>query len=100
MILNDIGDIINSEWFKTETLRPDISLDAFVIMPNHVHGIVIIKNGVAMQDSGTKHRSPTIEKFGKPTSNSIPTIIRGFKSAVTNRVNKKNNTPGLKLMIS
>ncbi len=42
-------------------------------------------------------RALTVEQFGKPASNSIPTVIRGFKSAVTNRVNKKNNTPGLKL---
>ena len=28
--------------------------------------------------SGTMHRAPTVEKIGKPTSNSIPTITRGF----------------------
>ena len=34
------------------------------------------------------------ERFGKPTSNSIPTIIRGFKSSVTRRVNELRGTPG------
>ncbi len=63
MILNDVGDIVYSEWFKTETLRPDISLDAFVIMLNHVHGI-IIKNGVALTNSGTKQRAPTMTRHG------------------------------------
>lgn len=39
------------------------------------------------------HRAPTIERFGKPTSNTIPTIIRGYKSAVTNQINKLRNAP-------
>ncbi len=103
MNLNKTGQIVHSEWFKTETIRLNISLDAFVIMPNHVHGIIIIKNDMSVlhpdtMNQGTMHCAPaTIEKFGKPTSNTIPTIIRGFKSAVTNRLNRKNNTPGLKL---
>jgi len=52
----------------------------------------------------TMHRDPTgtqtgtqtgrvFEQFGKPTSNSIPTIIRGYKSAVTNRINELRNMP-------
>ena len=43
---------------------------------------------------GTKHRAPTIERFGKPTSNTIPSIIRGFKSTVTKQINNIRNTPG------
>ncbi len=103
MSLSKTGQIVHSEWFKTETMRLNISLDAFVIMPNHVHGIIIIKNDRSVLHSGTMNQGTmrcapaTIEKFGKPTSNTIPTIIRGFKSAVTNRLNRKNNTPGLKL---
>jgi hypothetical protein len=43
----------------------------------------------------TTDNVPTIEQFGKPTSNSIPTIIRGFKSAVTKQINVIRNTPGI-----
>jgi len=38
-------------------------------------------------------RSPKIEKFGKPTSNTIPTIIRGYKAAVTKRINLLRDCP-------
>jgi len=37
---------------------------------------------------GTACRAPTVERFGQPISGSLPTIIRSFKSAVTQRINK------------
>ncbi|MFN3590383.1 MAG: hypothetical protein ACK4UP_13445, partial [Spirosomataceae bacterium] len=39
-----IGQIAHSEWYKTIELRPDMNLELgeFVVMPNHIHGIVII----------------------------------------------------------
>ncbi len=36
---------------------------------------------------------PPIEKFGKPTSNTIPTIVRGYKAAVTKQVNILRDSP-------
>jgi hypothetical protein len=39
---------------------------------------------------GHAPRAPT-ERFGKPTSNTIPSIIRGFKSATTARINRLRN---------
>ena len=46
------------------------------------------------KNEGTKHCAPTIERFGKPTSNTIPSIIRGFKSTVTKQINNIRSTPG------
>ena len=42
MILNEYGKIAHNAWMKTSELRPQIELDAFVVMPNHVHGILQI----------------------------------------------------------
>ena len=39
-------------------------------------------------------RAPTKEQFGKPVSNSIPTIVRLFKSTATKQINEIRNTPG------
>ncbi|MBI3585745.1 MAG: transposase [Ignavibacteriales bacterium] len=89
MILSDVGNIVKDEWLKTPIIRPDIELGEFVIMPNHFHGVIILINN----SRGTLQRAPTNEQFGKPTSNSIPTIVRLFKSAVTKRVNQLRNTP-------
>ena len=44
MVLNEIGKIVAEEWQKTETIRKNIALDEWVVMPNHVHGIVVIEN--------------------------------------------------------
>jgi len=42
--LNDVGCIIVSEWVRSASIRPEIDLDAFVVMPNHVHGIIRIES--------------------------------------------------------
>ncbi len=43
MQLNELGQIVAEEWLKTPDLRPNFALDAWVVMPNHFHGIVIIR---------------------------------------------------------
>jgi len=77
------------EWIKTADIRSNIELDVSVVMPNHFHGILTIVDHCR----GTVHRAPTLEQFGKPTSGSLPTIVRYFKSAVTRRINELRGTP-------
>ncbi len=93
MVLSEIGVVVQHEWLKTSVMRKNIELDEFVIMPNHLHAIIIINDEV--QCRGTMHRAPTVEQFAKPTLNSVPTIIRGYKAAVTSRVNEMHNTLGV-----
>lgn len=45
MILNDAGKMIEKYWREIPKKYPNVILDAFVIMPNHMHGILIIDNG-------------------------------------------------------
>ncbi|QMU28209.1 hypothetical protein [Adhaeribacter radiodurans] len=45
MKLNPFGQIAYKEWLETPTVRPNVALDVFVIMPNHLHGILIIRKG-------------------------------------------------------
>ncbi len=40
--LNDWGRIVESEWLQTAILRPYVSLDAYVVMPNHFHAILFL----------------------------------------------------------
>ena len=42
MLLNEFGELVKNEWQKTGIIRPNIVIDAFVVMPNHLHGIIII----------------------------------------------------------
>jgi len=86
MIRNEFGELVKTEWSKTALIRPNIVIDAFVVMPNHLHGILIITGS----ESGN---GTTIEQFGKPTKNSIPTIVRLFKSTTTKQINQLRQTP-------
>ncbi len=96
IILNDFGGIVRDEWLKTETIRSEIKLDKFVVMPNHVHGIVIINNECCR---GDRPIAPTTnERPIKPTGpnpKSIGSLIAGFKSIVTKRINQIRHTPGI-----
>jgi REP element-mobilizing transposase RayT len=42
VILSPVGQIIEEEWWRTATVRQNVRLDEFVIMPNHLHGILVI----------------------------------------------------------
>jgi putative transposase len=51
--LNEFGEIVREEWLRSAEIRKEIILDEFIIMPNHIHGIIIINN-----DVGRPNRSP------------------------------------------
>jgi len=50
MILNELGRIVQEEWEKTPAIRREMELDAFVVMPDHIHGIVIIRESPVEDD--------------------------------------------------
>jgi len=95
IILNENGRIVNNERLKTSEIRQNVTLDEYIIMPNHIHGIINIVE--TNNNVGAHGNVPLqIEKFGKSTSNSIPTIIKLFKSTVTKQINIIRGTPGEK----
>lgn len=97
MRLNSLGHIAFTCWQAIPNHFPHVELDAFVVMPNHLHGILVISDAL---DRARQCRAPTIQQnhisktegFGKPVSGSIPTVIRSYKSAVTKRINLICNT--------
>jgi REP element-mobilizing transposase RayT len=95
MRLNDAGKIVAEEWMKTAEMRDEVELDEWMVMPNHFHGIIVI----TCRD--TARRAPTgdtkMERFGRPVSGSVPTIVRAFKSAAARRINEWRQTPGSSL---
>ena len=93
--LNSIGRIVSEEWVKTANFRPYVEIDSYIVMPNHLHGIIILRENHHRRD--TARRVPTTEQFSKPIAGSLPTVIRSFKSAVTKRVNILQGTPGKRL---
>jgi putative transposase len=91
----EIGAIAHSEWYKTIELRPDMNLELgeFVVMPNHIHGIIMIgANEYNAQRRDAMHCVSTENTEYKnrfaPQSKNLSSIIRGYKSAVTTRARK------------
>jgi REP element-mobilizing transposase RayT len=98
MRLNKFGVVAKQQWDKLPKRFPNIKLGAFVIMPNHMHGIIVITDGrgtaqnLSDDDGKPTCRAPTSEGFQKPVKGSIPTIIRSYKSAVSYRINLMRRT--------
>lgn len=79
LILTQLGSAAYEEWFKTPDLRPEmnIELNEFIVMPDHIHGIIWIGNG-RYDNSIIEYKN----QFG-PQRNNLASIIRGYKSSVT-----------------
>jgi len=90
MILNELGRIVYDEWIKTAEIRDEIELDEFIIMPNHIHGIIFIVDNRRGNRRVGAHGCAPLRRQPK----SIGSIMAGFKSAVTKRLNKFRKTPG------
>ena len=141
MILNKYGLIAQNEWKSTQYIRQNVELDEFIIMPDHIHGIIIINDRRGVMPYALKNNlhsnNNKIPNDNKPinselgsgiraygntplpftenvrnvvTSNkydgntplrspmqTIGSIIRGYKSAVTININKIRQTPKTKI---
>jgi REP element-mobilizing transposase RayT len=87
MVLNDAGRVADKCWCDIPVHFPRVELDEWVIMPNHVHGILFIVDITV----GAKNFSP-LPPTGRPlgTSKTIGSIIRGFKIGVTKWMRQNN----------
>jgi REP element-mobilizing transposase RayT len=105
MVLNDIGRIVQSVWEGLPDCFPTIALDAFVIMPNHIHGIIIVgAQFIAPSFQTTPHShavfnniasndKPASVLFDQGVMNHAPTlgkIVRTFKAASVRQIRKNN----------
>ncbi len=87
--LNELGRIAAEEWLKSARIRIEIELDAWVLMPNHVHGIVIITDDLCRGDRPVAPSGPRPRSLGA--------MMAGFKSAATKRINTMRGTPGVSI---
>ena len=65
MALNDVGRMVREMWLAVGAYHSEYRLDEFVVMPNHVHGLVYITGG---------HNGPPLRSV------SLPDFVRRFKS--------------------
>jgi putative transposase len=111
IILNEYGQIARDEWMRTTEIRPNVELGEFVIMPNHLHGIIQInyRRGELHSPQNTHewHSPQNTNEWHTPqnsperhspnrnivwisaprgTSQTMGSIIRGYKSSVTKQM--------------
>ena len=84
--LNELGRIAAEEWLKSAQVRTEIELDTWVVMPNHIHGIVMITDDRRKSDRSVAPSGPRPRSLGA--------LMAGFKSAATKRINTMRGTPG------
>ena len=63
MRLNKVGCIVAEEWLRSSKIRSGIELDEWVIMPNHIHAIVVFNSSIGIPDpvGGAQLCAPTSE---------------------------------------
>ncbi len=120
MHLSPYGKIVQEEWMQSSTIRQEIELDGWVIMPDHMHGIVMITHHdinvgahgrvpphvpqtpqqyeyvpppFAPPTFGPKPYAPTPHCVPPRKPKSISSFMAGFKSAATKRINILRDTP-------
>lgn len=108
MRLNELGKIVEDQWLQTAFLRREITLDAWVVMPNHFHGLLTME-GVAVGAQGLRphHTGPPTwahscapqhstsdNRLRQRVPKSLGALIAGFKSAATKEINLWRQTPG------
>jgi len=87
MSLNPYGEIVQECWKDTPQHYSGISNDIFVIMPNHIHGIIIIHE--------TKDRSGS--KPDPTKRYPLSEIVRAFKAYSSRRINERRNSRGVSI---
>ena len=105
MRLNVYGKTVRQTWDGLPGHYPHVELDAFVIMPNHIHGVIELTVGVG---AGLKPAPtgpvPIISVTTKPVPtistptivrHGLPEIVRAFKTFSARQINAMLGTPGI-----
>ena len=92
MKLSKIGGIVLHEWIESFEIRTELFCDSFVIMPDHIHGVLRIKNPFV--DKHAPVETYAVLSLRGHIPKSISSFVAGFKSHATKKINEYRNTPG------
>lgn len=84
MQLNEFGKIVGRCWYDLSNHYKNMELDCFVIMPNHIHGIIKIVG------AGFKPAPTDVD-----TNHGLPEIIRALKTFSARKINQIRKNPGM-----
>jgi putative transposase len=92
MRLNGAGRTVHASWDQLPRRFAGVRLDEFIIMPNHVHGIIIIVGAQFIAPDDPPHH--VLANHGQGAINRAPTlgeIVRAFKAASTYAIHRRTN---------
>ncbi|SHG52314.1 transposase [Flavobacterium defluvii] len=103
MVLSEVGIIADLLWHQIPIHHKNVELGDFVVMPNHIHGILIIdkqsnnidnvqtgrvETGHALSLTTSPFQKPGSQRFQNIGKNTISSIVGSYKSAVTKHANR------------
>ncbi len=90
MELSDFGSVADATWADIPRHFPHVQVPIWVVMPNHVHGILVITQAPpGVTDDPFANQRPT-----GPTRGSIGAIVGAYKSAVSKQINRLTHSTG------
>jgi len=100
MQLNQTGKTVNQNWLDIPKHFSGVYLDAFIVMPNHIHRIISIQinygkfvRGEEKNDLPRRDKACLVstgrDRWQNPGKGSLSTIVGSFKSACTRQINKQ-----------
>jgi putative transposase len=93
--LNEIGQIVQTVWDGLPQFYEGVELDAFVVMPNHVHGVIVIHAGVgAIHESPLPLKSFVSARIAGRRGMLLPKIIGRFKMVSAKQINDLRQSAG------
>jgi REP element-mobilizing transposase RayT len=99
MTINTWGEIVLTCWVALPQHYPHVDLDAFVIMPNHVHGVVLITHdlgvGAGLKPARTKPARTKPAPTNQMKRHGLSEIVRAFKTFSARRINESRGTPAV-----
>lgn len=94
MRLNGLGQIVQTAWNDLPEHYAAVQLDAFVVMPNHLHGILFILDDPSGIGAGVAGAGLKPAPAGNRRRHGLPEMVRAFKTFSARRINAIRRTPG------
>lgn len=94
MNLSDVGGIVSERWYALPEHHPNIELDSFVVMPNHVHGIIILldHDDVVGTMPALSEKMPALSAHqNNMKSGSLSAVIGSYKSSASRHIRKAHS---------
>jgi REP-associated tyrosine transposase len=92
MLPNNAGRTVRQVWAELPRHYSGVEIDAFVVVPNHIHGVIVLTNSV-----GAGSPRPAAGAGTAPLQGTLGRVVARFKYESTQRLNSARGTPGARL---